>query len=384
MSYEPTFRTFTEILDDLIAEGKTQMPKVKNWLVGSVVRSILAVCAKGIEKLYEALKQGVGMAFLTSPFGDGGPKASGEYLKAIAAMLGIIVQVATRAKGRVIFFRENTTGDRDINKGTLVATDVGEDGNKRRFRTTADATILDGEAEIEVEVEAEIAGAEWNVGGGTIVNIESTLIGIDGVRNDQPGGWLDKEGDDDESETALAERCIGRWAAITYGGAAESYISFSKEVVGVELVAVNALAPRGEGTVDVIITSTAPDGIPTAQMIDDVQAIVDARKPVESDVLVKGPTSVPVNVVMTIYRESAGGIAATVKAAVEDAVEALFQPQAGEGGFGIGDDATRARLFAAAIAVPYVANVVISSPSVDVGVQPDGLANLNSLSVTVM
>lgn len=380
----PTFRDFETILADLVAEGKDKMQAVTNWVVGGVMHSILAVAAKGLEKLYESLKQGVGMAFLNSPFGANGPRATGDYLTAKALELGLSKQSATKAQGRVIFYRSDTSVDRDIEAGKIVSINPNADGVKLRFKTKSLQTILTGASEIEVEVEAELPGAAWNVGSATIVNIETPIIGIDGVRNDQSGGWLDKEGDDEETEDALRERCAQRWAALTYGGTKEAYISFAKEVVGVELVEVHSLAPRGEGTTDVMITSTAPDGVPTAGLIADVQAIVDARKPVEADVLVRAPAPIPVDIIMTVYRGDTGGLAGEIQADVEDAVEGLFQPTAGQSGFGIGDSATLARLFAAAITVEHVANVVIDSPTEDVAVPYYGLASLNSLTVVVL
>lgn len=367
----PEIKTFAEILAELLAEGKSRMTRIKNWVVGGVMHSILAVLAKGLASLYENLARAIDLAFLET--------SEGVYLRAIARLIGVTPRAATKARGRVIFYRSETGSEKPINAGSLVAVTSGSP----RFKTTAAAVLAVGESEIEVEVEAELAGAAGNVGSEAINRLITSLPGIDGVRNDQAEGWLDREGSDADTEDQLRERCRVRWAAFSYGGTAEMYISTAWEITGVDRVAVLSLAPRGAGTVDVVITSTAADGVPTAEMLTEVQALFDARKPCEADVLAKAFTPWVYDVTLTVVRDQAGGTADEIKAAAEAAIEDLYLPSDNALAFDIGDDLVRARLFAAAIAVQHAANVIIAAPPADVDIPDAGLARLGALTVEV-
>jgi len=372
----PEIKDFATLLEELLAQAKTRMTRIKNWVVGGVVHSIIAVLAKGLEKLYEALSHAIDLAFLDT--------TSGIYLVAIARLLGLTPLEATKARGRVVFYRTTTTTEKTVPAGTMTSTSSGS----VRFRTTASVTLLVGEAEKEAEVEAEMAGASGNVADDAIVRLVSAVPGIDGVRNDQDGGWLDREGSDAETEDELRVRCQTRWASFAYGGTAELYEFTALSISGVQRVTVRAEAPRGEGSVDVLFTSTAPDGAPTPDLVAEVQALVDARKPCEADVLANGPQMVTNDIAMIIYRDLTGGVANEIEDAVEAAINALFLPTNNPLAFDIGDDLVQARLFAAAIAVPHVANVVLTAPAFDdegkVDIPDDGLARLGSLTVEVV
>jgi len=368
----PKIKTFATILAELLVEAKSRMTQIKNWVVGGVMHSILAVLAKGLAALYENLERAIDLAFLET--------STGIYLRAIAVLIGVEPREATKAVGRVIFSRTTPTSEKTISAGTIVATTTGNP----RFVTTADATLVVGETEIEVEVEAELAGAAGNVGDGAITRLITSLPGIDGVRNDQAEGWLDREGGDADTEDQIRERCRLRWTSFTYGGTAEHYIATAMEISGVATVAVLSSAPRGEGTVDIVLTSTSVDGMPTPVMLAEVQTLVDARKPCEADVLVKAFTAWPNDVTLTIVRDLAGGVAADIQAAGEAAIEDLYLPSTNDLAFSIGDDLVRAKIFAVAIAIEYAANVIITEPPADVEIPAAGLVRLGTLTVEVV
>jgi uncharacterized phage protein gp47/JayE len=365
----PTIKDFTTLLADLVAEGKTRMTAVTNWATGAVVHSILAVCAKGLEALYQALQRAIDLAFADT--------SEGVYLERIAAQLGVDFQEAVKAQGTVTFSRDDSTGAATVPAGTIVGVVGGV-----RFIVDAEVTAADGEDTIDAEVTAQLAGIAGNAGAGTIAEIVSVLSGWDAVTNGED--WLTREGDDAETEAEWAARVALRWAAFAYGASAETYESHARESTGVALVKVNSLAPRGEGTVDVVVTSTAEDGVPTPELIEAIQDTIDARKPVDADVLVKAPTLVEVDVHVRLVQSLTGGDAATIEAEAEAAIGGLFQYTTAVLNFGIGDDVILAKLFAACIAVAHVDNVVIVEPAADVELGSDQLAALGTLTVEVI
>lgn len=367
--------TFEQILADLIAEGKAKLARIKNWVVGGVIRTLLAVVAKGLDQLYTVIDSAIDLAFPDTSYG--------VWLALIARLIGLEKKVARKAEGRVILGRNEANGAKDIPKDSVVATVTGADGKIYRFKTKADDVLPAGETEVEVEVIAESVGKAYNVGAGTITEIVSSLPGIDYVRNEDD--WLDIEGTDTETDDELRERIRLRWAAFSYGGTAELYQSVALGIDGVMTVVVNANAPRGDGTLDVIITGSAV--VPTQNLIDAVQAAIDAVKPKLADVLVKGPTLAPIDVTLVGTKSLAGGEVNAVLADLEDAVEALFlsvdNPN-GAGAFQTGQKVVRARFAQVAMQVAWMANVDVVLPDEDVLLDGDELAQPGDINLSVV
>lgn len=128
-------------------------------------------------------------------------------------------------------------------------------------------------------------------------------------------------GVDAETDAALQYRTLLRWMSISYGSTRYAYESWALEVPGISKVGVDDEHPRGEGSIDVIIAP--PAGIPTLAQIAAAQAIVDERKPLTANALVKGPTLVPVAISAGIYRGAGSPEAAVWSARISAFIEAL-------------------------------------------------------------
>ena len=57
--------------------------------------------------------------------------------------------------------------------------------------------------------------------------------------------------------------------------------------------------PRGQGTIDIIITG--PEGYPSQTLIDSVQTHIENRKYICADPLVKGPQIREIDIITTLY-----------------------------------------------------------------------------------
>jgi len=374
---EPENKDFETILAELLADAKIRMNKIKNWIVGGVIHSILAILSKGLEQLYITLFEGIGLAFLET--------STGTWLRAIAALIGITPLVATKTRGTVIIGRIDTSSEKTVDIGKIVGTETSAAGVSYRYRVIETATAGIGTAEIEVKIEALNPGADYNIGSGLITKMYSTIQGFDYVKNDQPdNGWLTREGADDEYDDRLKARCRVRWAAFAYGGTADLYISTIMQLIEVQTVKVDSLIPRGLGTVDVIFTTTSKNGIPTQECLDAAQILIDASKPCESDILAKAPIPSPQNIYVILYQALTGGDKLTIQMEAVSAIQSLFLPTNSEMRFGIGDDLIRAKIAAKCIQVANVANVNIVIPSADIGIPSGGLATFGNLTVEVM
>jgi len=124
-------------------------------------------------------------------------------------------------------------------------------------------------------------------------------------------------------------------------------------------------------------------GVPTTELIAAVDAVVQANRPINDDVEVKGPT--PVSVAIEAELTLVSGDASAIQAAAETRLQALFtdpSTAAGVSPLQIGEDLTLDRLVATVMAVAGVKSISWTSPAADVAVDADELAVLSSLTIT--
>lgn len=300
-----------EIRTELFTEAQSKLPKVTNYNSGGVFRTFLEIVAKAkfkfMELLSNVLKQ-------TNP-----KTATGKWLDVWAGAVGLTRHAATKVQGTVYFTRESSSGNVVIPVGTIVSTSIDNKGNRYRFMTISEVVLADGTQEVAASVTAEFAGAAYNVGTTTIVQIQSAIAGVDGVENRT--GWIVSEGTDEETDEQLRERYFLRWDELAQGSTKRAYIGYAKRVNGVIDVEVDDSFPRGPGTVDIYITGAA--GLPTQSLIDEVQSEIEDNKPIASDALVKAPTAVSLDPTIYIYMYPGVGTDG-VQTTAESVINALF------------------------------------------------------------
>lgn len=153
----------------------------------------------------------------------------------------------------------------------------------------AEAVISpDGSATIRVA--AQLAGSTGN---GLIgqVTLTSPPIGVDTSAElvEALAGGAERE-----SGAELLDRLLDLMRRPPAGGNRHDYQRWAREVPGVTAAYVYPLR-RGLGTVDVVIVSAT--GLPSVELIAQVQQYIDERRPVTAwDCLVFGPTLITVNI----------------------------------------------------------------------------------------
>lgn len=275
-------------VQDLVAQSFERLrdtgSAITNLNVGGVMRTLLELCAQGLADLYDLLVAVVAQGYVRY--------ATGQWLDARAADLGLTRLSATRTEGLLRFYRGETQGNVLISSGVLVSTQTSPQGDRLRYTVTSDTVLPDGESEVFVPVRAESPGTRYNVAPGLITELVTHVEGVDGVVNDVPDGattWITSEGTDLETDEHLRQRCLLRWYELTRGATRDAYIAWAMSVPGVTDVSVLDRFPRGPGTVDVIITSST--GAPSPDLIQRVQSYIEARRPICADVLVRGPVA---------------------------------------------------------------------------------------------
>jgi uncharacterized phage protein gp47/JayE len=184
------------------------------------------------------------------------------------------------------------------------------------FRSLVDATLQAGTA--TVQVEALQAGAAGNTSAGQTLSLVSPLAGVQSALEVAAGGivnGIDAEGDD-----SLRARLLQRIQEPPHGGAEHDYARWAREVPGITRAFVY---PRrmGAGTVGVaVVSDESPSGpVPSSALVAEVQAHIEAQRPVTAELFVFAPQPLAVNITVHIAPDTEA-----VRQAVQAELRDLF------------------------------------------------------------
>jgi uncharacterized phage protein gp47/JayE len=275
---------------------------VTDFHPGGVARTLIEIDATVLADVEQMVQQLGVSGFLET--------AEGDWLDALAqSHYQLLRKPATFALGVLKVQAAPGFGPYTLAPGQVWVSSV----EGLRFNNLEAATIVQS-GTAELLVRAESPGAAYNVPNNTITVLHTPLPGLS-VGNST--GWLLQAGADQERDTALRERCRLQWPALGSGATRDAYKFWAYTASSsVSKVRVLDQHPRGQGTVDVVLWG---DGGIGASVVADVDAYIQARRPVTADVLVYSALErvVPVTaqlVVETAYlnsalREAAAGLA---------------------------------------------------------------------------
>ena len=367
-------KTYSEIVSSMLA-SIGQKTGLTNFNVGSVVRTLAEVYSEVAAELYayaaEMLKEG----FLDT--------ASGFWLDRKAKEYGITRKPAVKTQGTVMYSRAIPRDNNiPIPVGSIVTTPKDQTGKEYRYFTTLPAILIGGHTSVSVPVIAENGGSAYNVGPGSITRMKTFIAGVDSVTN--PENWMTVVGSDEETDTALRQRCFLAWEELSQGGTARAYISWALSVPGVKSAFVDDTLPRGEGTVDVYIMGQS--GIPDIALIVAVQMVVDLNRPITADALVRSPEVVGINISLLVTPRS-GYDPIPMEAEIRRRlsvyfgdIEDLTLPIIP---LGVGKDVVLAQLIAVVMGVPGVYSVTVNSPSTSVTINPNQFPELGTVMISM-
>lgn len=220
--------------------------------------------------------------------------ATGQWLELRASDYSKTRKPASKTYGVLMLKCTDSHTSLTIPKGTTFKTDKDINGDELRFFSTEDVILLAEAEQIEVPVVAEKEGTAYNVSAGQIVNCTRHLEGIDTITNETD--WITKEGTDLEDIESLRSRTLNSWSDLATGTTAAKYKAAAEKVTGVLYVDVDQLHPRGQGSVDIIVTSTA--GAASEELITEVTEAVEEVKGAYDNLLVKSATTINQDVVI--------------------------------------------------------------------------------------
>ena len=215
--------------------------------------------------------------------------AQGELLDLHGQLRGVTRREADWAQG---FIRFSVDEVRDspvpIAEGTVCMT-----AGQLRFVTVEAGTIEAGQLYTEVKAKAVEAGAAGNAAAGSILIMAVAPTAVSSCVNPEPfSGGRDRE--DDES---LRERILETYARLANGANAAYYkqaaLSFP-QVVAAQVVP----RSRGVGTVDIVAATQA--GVPDEKLLKSIREHIHDMREIAVDVQVLAPTTVTVDVAITV------------------------------------------------------------------------------------
>lgn len=209
--------------------------------------------------------------------------AEGDWLKIKAADYSKQQKEAKAAKGYVTIYRNEYNNALQVTKGHCFKTEPDAGGKELKFYCCENTVIDAGEPVGRVLVEAEAPGTFYNIAPGRISISMIHLDGMDYVTNEED--WLFEEGAEEEDLEDLRDRCMSSWAELATRTIEEKLRNAAKSVPGVLDARIDAQHPRGQGTVDVIVTGAAGEASP--ELIRKVGDAIEPLKGNYEDYLVK-------------------------------------------------------------------------------------------------
>lgn len=303
--------------------------------------------------------------------------ADEEWLGLLAADFSKSRKAAEKTCGVItLYHKTDNKSSVVIPLGTVFKTDKDINGKELRFFSTDKVVVQKGAALIDVPVEAELEGSKYNIPPGQVTRCMQHLEGIEKISNEK--GWITKEGSDIEEWESLRERTLGAWNLLATMPTAAKYKNICESVEGVLHASVHQLHPRGQGTVDIIVTGTA--GAATPELLEKVQAAADSIKAPDDDVLVKSAVMVVQDIALQVMLPKLAS-----DDGIEDRVISIVTNY-----FRVSRDRNLNEciqydlLYAIKNSVPLIKNVKILTPEDDVILDKDKVITCGTITVTMV
>lgn len=262
---------------------------ITNFTKGGVFYHLLRISVKiGIE-----LKE-LARTILNSCFAS---HAENDWLDIKSADYSKYRKESIMAKGYITIHRNIFDSVLVISKGHCFKTEPDGAGREYKFYVPEKTVIAAGQDTATVLVEAAEPGTAYNLPSKAITVSMIYLDGVDRITNENE--WLYEEGAEAESDESLRKRCLSSYAELATRTIEEKLINAAESVPGVLYARVDAQHPRGQGTVDIIITGSA--GAATPELLQKVNAAVNPLKGNYEDYQIKTSETIAQDFKVTVY-----------------------------------------------------------------------------------
>ncbi|MFQ8761068.1 MAG: baseplate J/gp47 family protein [Intestinimonas sp.] len=356
-----------DLKEETVAELKDAGFAITNFHSGGIFHTLLMIALRIQIELLELARTILNQSFVSH--------ASGTWLDLKMADYSKLRKQARKTRGYVTVSRTGTDAEAvKIAKGHIFKSVKDINGEELRFFALEDTVLQKGAQSVDVLVEAETEGSRYNV---PEAQITRTLTYIGEVEITNGEGWITQEGSDTEDDESARTRTLRAWSELALVPLRDTYVNVCEAISGVLYVTVNDQHPRGQGTVDVIVTSEA--GAASEDLLAQCRAVCEAIREPDTDVLVKSAEIVytDINVTVTISNSlSREGLSERVKAAVTDLLRLR--------GRRVFNELTHADLIHKIKSdVSVVRNVTVTAPAEDLFLATDKVILPGTITVSV-
>ncbi|MGL4367642.1 MAG: baseplate J/gp47 family protein [Brevinemataceae bacterium] len=279
------YKTSGQIYNEIKDEIQKQSHQNLDFRKGGIFRLILETIALFIAKIYKELDSLLPNVFCQT--------ATDKWLDNHAANLGLSRIPCIKTRGIVTLFRREGEKALTIAPNRTFSTRVYGNGMNYQFFSIKEEVFPAGVLELDIEVEAESTGIEYNVSGNSITEIKTPISGVDRVRN--PDNWIRVYGTDLETDEDLRLRCLGQWKGLN-GANKTAYESWARSFSGINQV----LVEGRPGFVEIYILGVG-NSIPDEKLISKVQEYIDLQRPIACDSRVKIPFVVDIDLKIDVF-----------------------------------------------------------------------------------
>ena len=274
--------------DHKIAELQEAGFVITNFHSGGIFYTMLMIVLRVKIELIQLLRTVLNNLFVSH--------ATGVWLDLKMADYSKKRKKAQKTQGLVTVSRLDAEGEAvKIPKGTVFKTVQDINGEELRFFALEAAVLQKGAQTVEVPVEAEIEGTRYNV---PQEQITRTLTYLGEVSVSNTKDWITREGSDTEDDESARTRTLRSWSELAQRAIEDTFVNTAESVPGVLFAQADCLHPRGQGTVDVIVTGTA--GEATEGLLNDVRKAVAQIAGPYDNILVKSSVTVPQDIAVTV------------------------------------------------------------------------------------
>lgn len=359
--------TLEELRNEKIAELKDEGFVVTNFHSGGVFYTALMVVLRIKIELLQLARLVLNNMFVTH--------AEGVWLDLKVADYSKKRKKAQKTRGLVTVSRMGADGEAiKIAKGHVFKSIMDINGEELRYFTTDAAVLQKGAHSVDVLVEAEAEGSRYNVPEGQITR---TLTYIGEVTISNGADWIVREGSDTEDDESTRARALRSWSELAQLATEDAFINAAESVAGVLFAQADCDHPRGQGTVDVIVTGTA--GEATEGLLAEVTEAVDKIAGPYDNILVKSSVTVAQDIEVTVTT-SAADADEDIETRVKTILTELLAVRRGRKLY----ELTRSDINHA-IRSGYSAstNAEVITPAQDVKLEKDKVITLGAVTVTV-
>lgn len=356
-----------ELKEAKITELEEEGFTITNFHSGGVFHTILMITLRIHIELLELARTVLNQMFVTH--------ATGAWLDLKVADYAKKRKKAQKTQGLVTITRSRTETEAiKIAKGHVFKTEKDVNGEELRF-FTVEATILQkGVQSVDVLVEAEVEGARYNVPQSQITR-SLTYLGEVDINNRQD--WITQEGSDTEDDESVRTRTLRAWSELARRAIKDTFINAAESVPGVLFAQADCEHPRGQGTVDVIVTGTA--GEATEGLLALVREEVEKISGPYDNILVKSSITVDQDIDVTVT--SGDSVPdEEIKNKVQAILTDLLAVRKGRNLYELTLSDINHALRSGYSALK---NVVITTPTQDIQLEKDKVITLGTVTVTV-